>query len=160
MTCTLPEHITEQLAASEECFNSLEFFCFECRVRQKQKFESWKAWWEYLKSTAANVASKGHQKYEEMGSTVNYLWPQSSPFPRGSTSPNTNVLQVGPDKAGTSQPVWHKQITCCLMVSMYLHLGLLPIWPHWTEVQSIICPQSLPSPPEDLLYHGCNGAAL
>ena len=44
--------------------------------------------------------------------------------------------------------------------SMYLHLGLLPIWPHRTEVQSLICPQSLPSPSEDLLYHGWNGAAL
>ena len=36
----------------------------------KQKFESWKAWWEYLKSMAANVVSKGHQKSEEMGSIV------------------------------------------------------------------------------------------
>ena len=24
-------------------------------------FESWKAWWDYLKSTAANVVSKAHQ---------------------------------------------------------------------------------------------------
>ena len=30
--------------------------------------------------------------------------------------------------------------------SMYLHLGLLPIWPHRTKVQSSICPPSLPSP--------------
>ena len=39
----------------------------------KQKFESRKAWWEYLKSTAGNVVSKGHQKYEEMGSTVIFV---------------------------------------------------------------------------------------
>ena len=24
-------------------------------------FESWKAWWDYLKSTAANVVRKAHQ---------------------------------------------------------------------------------------------------
>ena len=30
--------------------------------------------------------------------------------------------------------------------SMYLHLGLLPIWPHWTKVQSSICLPSSPSP--------------
>ena len=30
--------------------------------------------------------------------------------------------------------------------SMYLHLGLLPIWPHRTKVQFLICPPSSPSP--------------
>ena len=84
MTCTLPEHITEQLAASEERFHNLEknvaliaecvkvkgqLLRFEVMADDTKQlqfstgmtFESWKVWWDYLKSTAARVVSKGHQ---------------------------------------------------------------------------------------------------
>ena len=72
-------------------------------------FEKWKAWWDYLKSTAARVVSKAHQILREWAGK-----PQSSPFLRGSTSPNTDVFKVRPDEAGTSRPVWHKQIVNCV----------------------------------------------
>ena len=85
MTCTLLQHITEQLAASEECFHNLEkrfvALSAECvkvkgqllrfegmadDTKQLQfstgmTFESWKAWRDYLKSAAANFVSKAHQ---------------------------------------------------------------------------------------------------
>ena len=82
MACTLPEHITEQLEASEEFFNSLDFFalnaecvkakgqllCFEVMagdIKQLKfstgmRFVSLKAWWEYLKCIVANVVSNAH----------------------------------------------------------------------------------------------------
>ena len=91
MPCTLPEHITEQLAASEERFHNVEnrfvalsakcvkvkgqLLRFEVMADDTKQlqlstgvtFESWKAWWDYLKSTAANVVSKSSSKPEEVG---------------------------------------------------------------------------------------------
>ena len=49
-----------------------------------------------------------------------HLLSQSSPIPRGSTSPNTDVLEVGLDGVGTSRPVWRKQIGC---LTLPYHIG-------------------------------------
>ena len=76
-------------------------------------FESWKAWWDYLKSTAANAVSKAHQNLSRRAGKLPLATKLS--VPRGSTCPNTDVFKVGPDEARTSGPVWHKQIGCCLI---------------------------------------------
>ena len=46
-----------------------QLLCFEVMADDTKQlqfstgmmFESWKAWWDYLRSTAANVMSKAHQ---------------------------------------------------------------------------------------------------
>ena len=59
------------------------------------------------------------------------------------------MFKVGPDETGTDGPVWHNESRSAVALShwsMYLHLGLLPIWPHRTKVQFSLCPLSSPSP--------------
>ena len=123
-------------------------------------FESWKAWWDYLKSTAANVMSKAHQNLSRRAGKLPLA--TSSPFPRGSTSPSTDVFKVGPDEAGSSGPIWHKQMGCCLITWVNVsapgfaaYLATLDLSPVLN--MPTVFPQSYL---KTFFYHGRNGAAL
>ena len=122
-------------AASEERFHNLQkkICCSECRVCQSERsvasfwgdgrwyktasvFDWYDVWvMEGLVGNPLQPMSWAKLIKIWVGGQESYLWPQSSPFSRGSTSPNTDVFKVGPDEAGTSGPVWHKQIGCCLI---------------------------------------------
>ena len=128
-------------------------------------YESWKAWWDYLKSTAANVVSKSSSKPEEVGRKV-------------SSSHNALLsledqllltlmrLRLGrmkqelADQFGISRSAVSRCLITWINVSALWFAAYLATLESGLKSSPQCAHRPCPVLPEDVLYHGCNGAAL